>query len=454
MPPSRVAATPVAGVRIRAADLLVVSFLGVLAGQLGRVPLVGVEGKEAPVLLTDGLVALAVLGGAWVLLQARRLEVDRVTILVAVFSGVGALSALMSVPRFGLGTEELLFSLAYLARWLLVFGLYLVVINLVTRGDVERLWRWMEAAILVFAGFGILQAAFLPDFAFMVYPEARPYLDWDPQGHRLVSSFLDPNFAGILLVAGLLVQGGRLAFGVPVPLWKPATLALAVVLTLSRSSLAALVVGALVILAVRAPAKKLLAVGAGLALTAVLTVPLWLPFAAEFNKLALDDPSGLHRLVQWGWALTVFQDHPVVGVGFNTYGFVHARYTFSTPAPATFGLDGGLLFIAVMTGVVGLLLFLGVLGLLFRTASRGWRRPELPGGLRGIALGAGALVPAVVIHSLFVNTLLYVPVLHILWILWGCAFVIARNGDETHEEAGGDPPSRASRPGTGSGAMA
>jgi hypothetical protein len=428
VPGTRAPAVPMPGLRARPADLLVLSFAGILSGHLGRVPLVGVAGKEAPLLLTDGLIALAVVGGAWLLLRDRRLELDGAALLALVFAGVGALSALMAVPRFGLTVEELLFSLAYLARWLLVFGLYLVVVNLVTARDVERIWAWLEAAILVFAGFGIFQAAFLPDFAFMVYPEARPYLDWDPQGHRLVSTFLDPNFAGMLLVTGLLIQGGRLAFGVPVAAWKPAVLALGLALTLSRSSVAALLAGAVVILAVRAPSKKLLAVGGALAVAAVLTLPLWLPFAEAFNKLALDDPSGLHRVVQWGWALTVLQDHPVVGVGFNTYGFVHARYTFSTPAPATFGLDGGLLFIAVMTGLVGVLLFSGVLWLLFRTAGRGWRSTRLPGEARGLALGAGALVPAVVVHSLFANTLLYVPLLHVLWIVWGLAFVIAREG--------------------------
>jgi hypothetical protein len=428
VPAVRAPAAPASVLRVRPADLLVLSLAGILAGQLGRLPLVGMGGKEAPLLLTDGLVALAVAGSGWLLLRERRLELDRVALFVLVFSGVGALSAVMAIPRFGLTAGEVLFSLAYLGRWLLVFGLYLVTVNLVRTGDVERLWRWIEAAVLVFAAFGIVQAAFLPDFALLVYPEARPFLDWDPQGHRLVSTFLDPNFAGMLLVAALLIQGGRLAFGVRVAPWKVALLSLAVALTLSRSSVAALMAGGAVILAVRAPSKKLLGVGGALAVGALLSMPLWLPFAQAFNKLALDDPSGLHRVVQWGWAITVLQDHPVVGVGFNTYGFVHARYTFSTPAPATFGLDGGLLFIAVMTGVVGVLLFLGVLWFLFRTSVRAWRRTELSPELRGIALGAGALVPAVVVHSLFANTLLYVPVLHVLWILWGCAFVLAAPG--------------------------
>jgi hypothetical protein len=405
--------------------LIVLSFLGILSGQLGRIPVAGLGAKEAPLILTDALVAVALMGSAWLLVQERRLVFDRVALFAFLFAAVGGLSTLASVSRFGLTPEEALFSLAYLARWLMVFGLYLVVVNLVRSRDVERIWQWLEAAILVFAGFGVFQAAFLPDFAFLVYPDARPYLDWDPQGHRLVSTLLDPNFAGMLLTVGLLVHAGRIAFGVRVAWWKILLLAVALVLTLSRSSVAAMLAGGALILAVRAPSKRLLAVSSALALGAIASAPLWLPFAIAFNKLSLDDPSGLHRFVQWGWAARVFLDHPLTGVGFNTYGFVHARYTFSRSAPATFGLDGGLIFIAVMTGLVGVVLFGGMLWMLLRTARRGWERTDLDPGLRGIGLGAGALVPAVVVHSLFANSLLYVPLLHVLWALWGCAFVVS-----------------------------
>ena len=417
-------------IHVRPVDLIVFSFVGLISGQLGRIPLVGLGGKEAPLILTDALIMLVLAGAAWLLVRERRLLVDRVGVLALLFALVGGLSTLASISRFGLAAGEVLFSLAYLARWLTVFGLYLVVVNCIRLGDIERIWRSMEFAILAFAGFGIVQAIFLPDFAFLIYPDAQPYIDWDPQGHRLVSTLLDPNFAGMLLVAGLLVQGGRLAFGVPVPNWKVAVLAVALVLTISRSSALAAVTGGMLILFVRAPSRRLLAVAVVMGLGVVAAAPLWLPFALEFNKFSFDDASGLHRLVQWGWALTILLDHPIAGVGFNTYGFVHTRYTFSASAPATFGLDGGLLFIAVMTGVVGLALFGGMLWLLLRTARRGWERTDLDAGLRGIALGAGALVPAVVVHSMFVNSLLYVPLLHVFWILWGSAFKISQ-GEET-----------------------
>ena len=73
------------------------------------------------------------------------------------------------------------------------------------RGDaVER-----DGEPLAFAGFGIVQSAFLPNFAQRIYPDARLYLDWDPQGHRLVSTFLDPNFAGAFILLRKMARRRR-----------------------------------------------------------------------------------------------------------------------------------------------------------------------------------------------------------------------------------------------------
>jgi hypothetical protein len=106
-----------------------------------------------------------------------------------------------------------------------------VIINSVRGRDIEGVWSAAEAALLAIAAFGIVQAAFLPNFAFIVYPEARELLDWDPQRHRLVSTVLEPNVAAGMIITVLLVQLARLGCGLRVPLWKPVLLFAALVLT-------------------------------------------------------------------------------------------------------------------------------------------------------------------------------------------------------------------------------
>ena len=46
-----------------------------------------------------------------------------------------------------------------------------------------------------------------------------------------------------------------------------------------------------------------------------------------------------------------------------------------------------------------------------------------------IGLGVAAATVALLIHSLFVNSILYPPILHTTWILWGIVFVLNRDSE-------------------------
>ena len=417
---------------IRIANLLAFSLFTMVVGQLGRVPLLSAGAKEAPVLVNDVAVAVAVVAGLWLSLRNRGLRLDAVTLVALGFAGVGGLSALMSVPRFGLSGFELAFSLAYLLRWAVYLGLYVVVIDTLSPREGRQLLKVVEGAVLVFAGLGILQSIFLPGFAQIVFPDAALYTQWDPQGRRLVSTFLDPNLAGGLIMVVLLLVCARLVTGEPVPLWKPGLLLTALVITMSRSSILAFVVGLAVMgllvrrVTWRALAGSILAIAVGL-----MAAPWLLRMADSFGKLSLSDGSLLTRFVNWGRALRVLADHPIVGVGFNTYGFVQLRYSFGDMVMSSFGLDGGLLFIAVMTGFVGVTLYSILLFLVLQACKELWssdrssddRYSTLDGA---VGLGVAAATVALLVHSLFVNSIVYPPIMQTMWILWGIVFVLNR----------------------------
>jgi O-antigen ligase len=104
-----------------------------------------------------------------------------------------------------------------------------------------------------------------------------------------------------------------------------------------------------------------------------------------------------------------------------------------------FGLDGGLLFIAVMTGVVGLTLFVAMMGLVVMRARRVWRDTTASAQERGVAVGVAAMTAAMVVHSLFVNSLLLPFLMEPLWLLWAVPFVVRRPGLQSRRrEARGD----------------
>jgi O-antigen ligase len=375
----------------------------------------------------NDLAVLSVLAiGTLAAAQARRCVLDGVARRAVLFAAVGAGSALLAVPRFGLTAREVVFSLAYLARWLAYFGVYVVAVNSLRRRDVPPLLGALENVILAFAAFGIVQSAFLPGFAQIVYPDSTLYVDWDPQGRRLVSTILDPNLAGAFICFGLLIAVARVSCGERMRPWRIAVLATALLLTASRSTILATLAGLAVIAATAGVSRRVVRAGVALGAGALLATPYLLRFAAAYGKLSID-ASALERLVSWLRALELIADHPLIGIGFNTYGFAQRAYGYEARAGAySYSLDGGLLFIAVMTGGVGLALFVAMLWRIGRRARAVWRAADAAVVERAAAVGAVASLVAIVVHSLFVNSLLHPFLMEPLWLLAALSAVAAR----------------------------
>ena len=411
--------------RVRASSLLRGVIALMIVANLGRIPLLSTGDREAPLLLNDVcmlfMIGVAALSGV----MARSFRLDRVSIIALVFASVGAYSALLAIPRYGLSPFQLLVSLAYLVRWLMYFGLYVAVINVVHADDVLDIWHTLERTILAFATFGLVQAVFIPHFAQVVYPNARVYTDFDEQGHRLVSTVLEPNMAGAMILLVLLVQIAQLAGGDRQARWKPLLLFAALVATLSRSSAVALLTGCLVVLFVRGVSRRAVQAMAFIFVIACAAAPKLIVFATSYNKLKIDG-SAMTRVVSWLRAFRILSDHPLLGIGFNTYAFVQERYGYVRLGNGTYSLDGGLLFIAVLTGAAGVALFIWMLAVVVRRCRSVWRDPAAPLEWRSLATGIGAGTIALCVHSVFVNSLLTPFVMEPLFLLWGMGFVMAR----------------------------
>ena len=396
-----------------------------LLGYLGRLPIAAVGIKHIYLLLSDLVVALVLLAGGVMVLRNRRLLLDRPALVALLFAAIGGISTVLAVSRFGLSLTEFTVSIAYLGRWLFYFGLYVVVINFARPADVLPLWRTLELALLVFAGFGILQSALFPNFANMIHPG-----QWDIQGRRLVSTWMDPNFAGAFIAIGLLIQIGKVSFGVRVPLWKPLLLFVALVLTLSRSAILGGMVGGLAMIAVRGVPKRVVRLLFFTFLLFLPFLPLIVQFAAGYGKF---DPGGSAavRLITWARAITIFVAHPVLGVGFNTYGFVQENFGWMPVHGSDFSLDGGLLFIAVMTGIIGVTIYSGMIGLVMLRCRRVVRDSLFGSDQRGLALGTLGATVALVVQSIFLNSLLHAFLLQVIWILWALVFLVEQAGKRT-----------------------
>ena len=405
------------------AVLRVALFLYVLSN-VGRIPVLDLGDRAAPLLINDLCVGLVLLVGAIAAVQRRSLRLDNVSMAALVFAFIGATSAVLAIPRYGLSTFEVLASLAYLARWSVYFCVYLVIINWVRGDQAESVWTVLENAILLMAVFGIFQAIFLPNFAFMVTPQSQGVPPaWDAQRHRLVSTMLEPNVMAAVLTVPLMVQLARLSTGARVPMWKPVVLFAALVMTLSRGGILSFLIGCTVIVATRGVSKRVLKVAGAILLLALPIMPRLITFAREYNKFSVSDDSAMARVTTWVRALGAFAEHPWFGIGFNTYGFVQERRGFERVGGQSYSAEGGLLFIAVMTGIVGLAVFLMMLFFVFRRCRRGWRDLRATPAERGLYIGTAAATLAMLINSVFVNSLLTPWVMELLWVTWGLTFV-------------------------------
>lgn len=405
--------------------MLQAALLLLVIANLGRIPVFSTGGRDAPILANDIFVLALLTAGGVAMAMSRHAKLDSVALAGLGFAALGGISTLLAISKFTLSGFEVAVSAGYLARWVFYFAIYIVAINVLRAEDVNGVWRALETAVLLFAAFGIVQAATMPNFAQMVYPESRAYVDWDLQYHRLVSTVLDPNFAGALILSVLLVQIAQLTGGVRVPAWKPALLTLALVLTASRSSLLALVIGGMVIIAIRGVGKRFLRFGFAVAAVVALLLPKLLEYAREYNKLELDS-SALSRLVMWARGVMVLRDNLVLGVGMNTWGFVQERYGFPRLGAASYAIEGGLLFVAVMTGIVGLAVYSGMLALVLARARRLWRNVAAPPEHRAIAVGTAAFTVALVVHSMFTNSLFLPFILEPLFVLWALTRVASQ----------------------------
>lgn len=213
------------------------------------------------------------------------------------FLVVAMVSTILAFARYDLGVADGTGVAAFLIRWVAYFGWYPFVVWCLTPGESRDAWRYVERALLIFAVVGIVQSAFLPRFAQIVH-DGGDLPTWDVQGRRLVSTMLDPNFAGILIVIALVSGLARVAEGLAESPMAMIALGGGLLLTASRSSLLALAVGLLVLVIARgfkSASFRVLVIGA------VLVVPflsILISFAGSFNTLQYD-ASAAQRLVPW-----------------------------------------------------------------------------------------------------------------------------------------------------------
>jgi len=133
---------------------------------------------------------------------------------------------------------------------------------------------------------------------------------------------------------------------------------------------------------------------------------------AEAEEGQQFDSSAQQRIELWTDAMDLFKQNPITGTGFESYSHMSRVGTFQ---------DTHNYYVKVLAemGVVGLILFLILLGKLLRDGMRLFLRAPDP-FWRGIGLGFTALLASAIVMNFFGDRWTYQQVDGFLWISFGC----------------------------------
>jgi hypothetical protein len=224
--------------------------------------------------------------------------------------------------------------------------------------------------------FGLIQYFIWPDFT------AFSSLNWDPHLYRLVSTFFDPTFTGLIYLFFLIY----LYFQKPskVRIFLMAITYLGLALTYSRSSFLSLFIASLFV-GIKT-GKKIVPVLTGILV--IITILILPRQPGEGTKLERD-ASIKAKIANYQEGFKTFLTSPVIGHGYDN--LLYVRRINIPSSHSNSGFDGSLLTILATTGLIGFILFSAGSQNLFHRST----------------LLFQAFFVTLAVHSLFANSLLY-----------------------------------------------
>jgi len=405
--------------------LFVLLLLAPVTGELWHIPIWKYEFLPSDIIIL-------LLFPLWTLdklVTDRKVRIGKIGMSIAIFLFVMVTTYFLNMLRFDFG--QMLSGFILMGR----FGMYVIIAGMafdMLDRDKTGLFRKLLLGAMVLSMVLIVLLGFLQLKYFPSFLELGLHLDgWDPHIGRLLSTWFDPNFIG-----------GYLAFVLPVTLalslyfkrnkqikWAIIMGAISVLgllalyLTFSRSGYLALI-ASLGILTFFKSRKLLIA----LAMVVVLGFSVS-PRVQERTLEAVDsakgliglnsqkplDPTAKLRVYSWQFAREIIADYPVLGAGFGRYAFeINERGHGLLSDHSSGGSDSSLLTIWAQTGIFGLLSYLAIGFVAAITAIRRiWKKDDFDSYL---LLGLLSGFAGMMIHSIFVNSLLYALMMAYLWV--------------------------------------
>ncbi len=280
--------------------------------------------------------------------------------------------------------KDLLIGLLYLLRFTSYFYFLVYIWNFLKSKANQMLLTNALIGVSVFSAlFGWIQYFWLPSL--------KPFFTfgWDEHLFRLVGTFLDPTFLGLIIVFGLLITMHRCM----IILKKKYLIIIMFLLTslaftYSRGSYLAFFAGTLMLSIYHKKIKQFLLLALALLLLIVL-LPTSKNHSIEFFRAF----SAISRVNNYSETITIFKTSPVFGVGFDNMCIARQKFIGieSFASHACSGSDSSLLLILATTGIAGLFSFIYLI-------IKVWKNSNIL---------SKSIFVSVIVHSLFSNSLFY-----------------------------------------------
>lgn len=353
--------------------LFLVLFATLPLGQLGAIP------------IASGVTIYAHDIAVILLLIFSRNKVFRGRLRFPIVLFVWAAVASLAANAYAFPPNEFFTSSLYLVRWILYANMYFVAQAMPPQFILKGLYGFG----VTLAGLGLIQ--------YFWYPYLRNlwYLGWDPHLYRVFSTFLDPNFAGLVFVLTLFL-GAKQKYSL---LTQGITLA-AFFLTYSRSSYLAFLVGVSVWLILTKKTKFIFFIA-----SIFVIILLVLPKPDGEGVKLFRTVSTFARIGNWQRSLELIREPRPFGIGFNTLRYEQRRRGWLDDSgmisKAGAGFDNSVIFIWATTGILGFFAYIFLL----------WSQLKIG----SIVLISS--VAAILVHSMFSNSLFYPWVMLWVWVL-------------------------------------
>jgi hypothetical protein len=389
--------------------LLVASiFILIPFGELLRIDL----GNDIFFKPLDGLaVLLSLLFVALVFLKRVKFPKSFLSKPLIIFLSLALISLLINY--LSLSNNQFITAFLYWVRFAAYVGVYFIILSF---GKVFA--KKLQSALFT-SGIMVLIIGYIQYF---FYPNLRNlyYLGWDEHNYRLFSSFLDPNFAGSFLVLFLLLTFGLIRDKMQVGNMRStallSTVAVAtffsIQLTYSRSALLMLLAGLTTYLLLIGK-KKYIFISIVIFCAGLIVL---LPTFNKENTNLLRITSSVARFETYKNAITIINNKPVFGVGFNAYRYAQQSYGFRKTntqfeSHADAGVDSSILFVTATTGIVGLVAYIF---LWYKIIERAIIQKRKGGIYSNVVISS---VAGLFVSSLFINSLFFPTFVLWIWII-------------------------------------